>query len=139
MNVAMKDYDDVHYCEEEFQSLWKDAIPVTMDDVNHIVGKTHLTPEEYQPTPYELYMRMLIDHFGDQVEDDFIPHLPDNYDNLTYQRDAVVQGYNIMMQHGGCFIADVVGLGKTVVAAMIAQRFIAQNGIGRMEIQNFQN
>jgi superfamily II DNA/RNA helicase len=128
LNVAMKDYDDVHYCEEEFQSLWKDAIPVTMDDLNHIVGKTHLTPEEHQPTPYELYMRMLIDHFGNQVEDDFIPHLPDNYDNLTYQRDAVVQGYNIMMQHGGCFIADVVGLGKTVVAAMIAQRFIAANG-----------
>lgn len=128
LNVAMKDYDDVHYCEEEFQNLWKDAIPVTMEDVNHIVGKTHLTPEEHQPTPYELYMRMLIDHFGDQVEDDFIPHLPDNYENLTYQRDAVVQGYNIMMQHGGCFIADVVGLGKTVVAAMIAQRFIAANG-----------
>ena len=73
-------------------------------------------------------MRMLIDHFGNQVEDDFVPVLPDGYDNLTYQRDAVVQGYDIMMQHGGCFIADVVGLGKTVVAAMIAQRFIAANG-----------
>jgi superfamily II DNA/RNA helicase len=128
LNVAMKDYDDVHYCEEEFQRLWNDAIPVTLDDVNHIVGKTHLAPEEHQPTPYELYMRMLIDHFGNQVEDDFISQLPDNYDNLTYQRDAVVQGYDIMMQHGGCFIADVVGLGKTVVAAMIAQRFIAANG-----------
>ena len=128
LNVAMKDYDDVHYCEEEFQNLWKDAIPVTLDDVDRIVGKTHLAPKEKQPTPYELYMRMLIDHFGNQVEDDFIPQLPDNYDNLTYQRDAVVQGYDIMMQHGGCFIADVVGLGKTVVAAMIAQRFIAANG-----------
>ncbi len=128
LNVAMKDYDDVHYCEEEFQQLWKDAIPVTLDDVNQIVGKTHLAPTEHQPTPYELYMRMLIDHFGNQVEDDFIPRLPDNYDDLTYQRDAVVQGYDIMMRHGGCFIADVVGLGKTVVAAMIAQRFIAANG-----------
>lgn len=128
LNVAMKDYDDVHYCEEEFQNLWKDAILVTLDDVDRIVGKTHLAPKEKQPTPYELYMRMLIDHFGNQVEDDFIPQLPDNYDNFTYQRDAVVQGYDIMMQHGGCFIADVVGLGKTVVAAMIAQRFIAANG-----------
>ena len=79
LNVAMKDYDDVHYCEEEFQRLWNDAIPVTLEDVNHIVGKTHLAPEEHQPTPYELYMRMLIDHFGNQVEDDFIPQLPDNY------------------------------------------------------------
>ena len=128
LNVAMKDYNDVHYCEEEFQQLWKDAIPVTLDDVNQIIGKTHLAPVEHQPTPYELYMRMLIDHFGNQVEDDFIPRLPDNYDDLTYQRDAVVQGYDIMMRHGGCFIADVVGLGKTVVAAMIAQRFIATNG-----------
>ena len=128
LNVAMKDYDDVHYCEEEFQNLWKDAIPVTMDDVNRIVDGTHLAAPEHQPTPYELYMRMLIDHFGNQVEDYFVPHLPDNYDDLTYQRDAVVQGYDIMMRHGGCFIADVVGLGKTVVAAMIAQRFIAANG-----------
>ncbi len=128
LNVAMKDYDDVHYCEEEFQHLWNDAIPVTMDDVNRIVDGTHLAAPEHQPTPYELYMRMLIDHFGNQVEDHFVPHLPDNYDDLTYQRDAVVQGYDIMMRHGGCFIADVVGLGKTVVAAMIAQRFIAANG-----------
>ena len=77
-NFAQR-FDEVHYCEEEFQRLWNDAIPVTLEDVNNIVGKTHLAPEEHQPTPYELYMRMLIDHFGNQVEDDFIPQLPDNY------------------------------------------------------------
>ena len=128
LNVAMKDYDDVAYCEEQFQELWKDAIPITMKDVERMMGQTHLAPNEQQPTPYELYMRMLIDHFGTQVEDDFVPVLPEGYDDLTYQRDAVVQGYDIMLRHGGCFIADVVGLGKTVIAAMIAQRFIAQNG-----------
>jgi len=128
LNVAMKDYDDVAYCEEQFQELWKDAIPITMKDVERMMGRTHLAPNEQQPTPYELYMRMLINHFGAQVEDDFVPVLPDGYDDLTYQRDAVIQGYDIMIRHGGCFIADVVGLGKTVIAAMIAQRFIAQNG-----------
>ena len=128
LNVAMKDYDDVAYCEQQFQELWKDAIPITMKDVERMMGRTHLASNEQQPTPYELYMRMLIDHFGAQVEDDFVPVLPDGYDDLTYQRDAVIQGYDIMLRHGGCFIADVVGLGKTVIAAMIAQRFIAQNG-----------
>jgi len=128
LNVAMKDYDDVAYCEEQFKELWDAAIPVTISDVEQMMGRTHLAPKEQLPTPYELYMRMLIDHFGTQVEDDFIPMLPVGYENLTYQRDAVVQGYEIMLRHGGCFIADVVGLGKTVVAAMIAQRFIAQNG-----------
>lgn len=128
LNVAMKDYDDVAYCETEFQQLWDNAIPITMSDVERMMGHTHLAAQDKQPTPYELYMRMLIDHFGTQVEDDFVPVLPDEYEDLTYQRDAVVQGYDIMMRHGGCFIADVVGLGKTVIAAMIAQRFIAANG-----------
>jgi len=128
LNVAMKDYDDVAFCESEFQRLWAEALPVTVEDIDRMVSRTHLAPPERQPTPYELYMRMLIDHYGSQVEDDFVPRLPEGYDDLTYQRDAVVQGYDIMMQHGGCFIADVVGLGKTVVAAMIAQRFIMANG-----------
>ena len=128
LNVAMKDYDDVAYCEQQFQELWDNAIPVTISDVERMMGRTHLAPQEQQPTPYELYMRMLIDHFGTQVEDDFVPVLPEGYDDLTYQRDAVIQGYDIMLRHNGSFIADVVGLGKTVIAAMIAQRFIAQNG-----------
>lgn len=128
LNVAMKDYDDVAFCESEFQRLWAEALPVTVEDIDRMVSRTHLAPPERQPTPYELYMRMLIDHFGSQVEDDFVSRLPEGYDDLAYQRDAVVQGYDIMMQHGGCFIADVVGLGKTVVAAMIAQRFIMANG-----------
>lgn len=130
LNVAMKDYDDVAYCESEFQKLWDDALPVCLSDMEQIMRRTHLAPAEQQPTPYELYMKMLIDHFGTQVEDDFVPVLPDSYDDFSYQRDAVVQGYDIMMRHNGCFIADVVGLGKTVVAAMIAQRFIAANGDG---------
>ena len=128
LNVAMKDYDDVNYCETEFQKLWEQSLPVTFTDMEHIMRRTHLAPEDELPTPYELYMRMLIDHFGSQVEDDFAPTLPEGYDNLTYQRDAVVQGYDIMMRHNGCFLSDVVGLGKTVVAAMIAQRFIFANG-----------
>jgi HKD family nuclease len=45
LNVAMKDYDDVHYCEEQFQELWNDAIPITLEDVNQIAGKTHLAPD----------------------------------------------------------------------------------------------
>ena len=128
LNVAMKDYDDVSYCEGEFQRLWAEALPITYVDVERMMGRTHLAPDAQQPTPYELYMRMLIDHFGTQVEDDFVPLLPEGYSDLTYQRDAVVQGYDIMLRHNGCFIADVVGLGKTVVAAMIAQRFIYANG-----------
>jgi superfamily II DNA or RNA helicase len=40
----------------------------------------------------------------------------------------VIQGYQMLCEHNGFFLADVVGLGKTIVAAMIAKRFVEANG-----------
>lgn len=121
LNVAMKDYDDVKYCSDEFWKLWEDGVPLDPGDGPDI----HLG---YQPTPYELYMKVLIDFFGDQVEDNFTIEPPEGYTNFRYQQDAVVQGYQMLKQHNGVILADVVGLGKTIVATMIAKRFIEENG-----------
>ena len=125
LNVAMKDYDDVKYCSDEFWTLWNEAIPLTAEDIDKYKKKTYLG---YQPTPYELYIKVLIDTFGDQVEDDFSIQLPDVVKDLKYQKDAVIQGYQMLMQHNGLFLADVVGLGKTMIATMIAKRFVESNG-----------
>ena len=125
LNVAMKDYDDVKYCSDEFWQLWNEAIQLTADDIAEYKKKTYLG---YQPTPYELYIKVLIDTFGDQVEDDFSIQLPDGVKDLKYQKDAVIQGYQMLMQHNGLFLADVVGLGKTMIATMIAKRFVEANG-----------
>lgn len=126
LNVAMKDYDDVNYCHEEFEALWNEAIPLSLDDVMKPKEGTYLS--EYQPTPYEIYMKVLIEVFGDQVEDDFNIQLPDGVKELKYQTDAVIQGYRMLMRHNGLFLSDVVGLGKTMIATMIAKRFIEANG-----------
>ena len=125
LNVAMKDFDDVDYCHTEFKKLWEEAVPLTIDDIEGIKQKTYLG---YQPTPYEIYLRVLIDTFGDQVEDDFSVQLPSGVMELKYQTDAVIQGFQMLMRHNGLFLADVVGLGKTMIATMIAKRFIEANG-----------
>lgn len=125
LNVTMKDYDDVKYCSDEFWKLWNEAVVLTPEDIDAYKRKTYLG---YQPTPYELYIKVLIDIFGDQVEDDFSIQLPDGVKDLKYQKDAVIQGYQMLMQHNGLFLADVVGLGKTMIATMIAKRFIEANG-----------
>ncbi|MBR1835224.1 MAG: helicase [Bacteroidales bacterium] len=128
LNVAMKDFDDVNYCEEEFQRLWDESVAVSIDDMERARSATHLDILR-PPTPYELYMKVLIDTFGSMVEDSFdIDPTRYGFRDLSYQRDAVIQGYQTLMRHNGCFIADVVGLGKTPVAAMIAKRFIVENG-----------
>src|SRR5574344_1087702 len=125
LNVSMKDYDDVNYCHEEFKQLWEEGVPLTIEDIEDNKKKTYLG---YQPTPYELFIKVLIDAFGDQVEDDFTIQLPDGVKDLKYQKDAVIQGYQMLLDHNGCFLADVVGLGKTMIATMIAKRYIEANG-----------
>lgn len=125
LNVAMKDYDDVAYCREEFETLWAEGVPLTADDIQKARRRTHLGQE---PTPFELFMRVLIDLYGEQAEDHYDIGLPEGMMDLKYQRDAVVQGYQMLKKYDGFFLADVVGLGKTVVAAMIAKRFIEENG-----------
>ena len=131
LNVAMKDFDDVKYCSDEFWALWNEAVPLTVEDIEEYKKKTYLG---YQPTPYELYIKVLIDTFGDQVEDDFSIQLPDGVKDLKYQKDAVIQGYQMLMQHNGLFLADVVGLGKTVIATMIAKKFLIENGRDKTKI-----
>lgn len=125
LNVAMKDFADVDYCHKEFWKLWEESIPLSPEDIAAIRKKTHL---DNMPTPYELYIKVLIDAFGDQVEDNFTMDLPDGYMELKYQKDAVIQGYQMLKEYNGFFLADVVGTGKTVVGAMIAKRFIEENG-----------
>lgn len=125
LNVALKDFDDVKYCSDEFWRLWGEAIELKAEDIDSCMQNTYLG---YQPTPYELYIKVLIDTFGSQVEDDFSIELPNEVKDLKYQKDAVIQGYQMLLQHNGVFLADVVGLGKTMIATMIAKRFIEANG-----------
>lgn len=125
LNVAMKDYDDVAYCKSEFEKLWEEGIAITAEDIQRISNKTHL--DELQ-TPYEIFIKVLIDAFGSQVEDDFTLDIPKGYMQLKYQNDAVIQGFQMLKKYNGFFLADVVGTGKTVVAAMIAKRFVEENG-----------
>mgnify|MGYP005890311233 FL=1 len=74
---------------------------------------------------------MLIEYFSDRVmdADDENPlNVPENYTKYDYQMDAVVEGYQKLLRYDGFFLADVVGLGKTVIATMIAKKFLQENG-----------
>ncbi len=54
--------------------------------------------------------------------------MPEGYSKFDYQADAVVEGYQKLIRYDGFFLADVVGLGKTVIATMIAKKFLIENG-----------
>lgn len=120
-NVALRDYDDIQFATTEFEKLWQESVQLLPADINKAIGETHIDPKGF--TPFELYIKLLMEYFGKEVE--FNPNLladvPKEFTRLKYQMDAAWQGYQIMQKHNGVFLADVVGLGKTVIAILIAR------------------
>ena len=128
-NVKLTRYDDVQFAKEEFELLWEEAkdVPITAVDFKQAMDDTYLKGDV---TPYELYMKMLMEFFSDRVlaidmDDPF--DMPEGYDKYEYQMDAVIEGYQKLLRYDGFFLADVVGLGKTVIATMIAKKFLIEN------------
>lgn len=126
-NVLLSDYDDVVFASEEFDKLWEEGVDVLPTQIEALKKDTYLNDAI---TPYELYLKFLAEYFGSGVE--FDPSssgdLPEGYKRLTYQTDAINQGFDLLRKHNGFFLADVVGLGKTFVACQIARNFFYHNG-----------
>ncbi len=136
-NVRLTDYEDVEFAKEEFEALWAEAegCPITAEDIQ--TGPIRQTYLNGDVTPYELYIKMLMEYFSDRVlatdaHDAF--DMPEGYDRYEYQTDAVVEGYRKLLKYDGFFLADVVGLGKTIVATMIAKQFCIDNGYENTKI-----
>lgn len=127
LNVALKDYDDVQFAKGEFEKLWAESTPILPADIQSLEEKTHIGQVF---TPHEIYLKFLTEYFGRNIDydPDTVGDLPSTFRKLSYQIDAVNEGFQMLMRDNGFFLADVVGLGKTVVAAMIAKRFRIANG-----------
>ena len=86
-------------------------------------------------TPYELYIKLLHYNFGNMIDVDttkvISSYLPQQFSPLEYQLDAVKQCFSTMKAHGGFMLADVVGLGKTIVGTLVIKYFLNYPDDGR--------
>lgn len=126
-NVELRDYDDVAFASQTFEDLWKEAIDILPTEIESVKKDTYLNDTF---TPFELYIKLLIEYFGKGIEYDpeSITDLPKGYKKLAYQMDAVNDGYSKLFKHNGFILADVVGLGKTIIATIIAKKYYFSNG-----------
>jgi superfamily II DNA or RNA helicase len=127
VNATLRDSSDYTEAEEIFNKLWNDAAPLadqaTKDDFLENVAK-HTWVDRY-PIPYLMYLRVLHQCFKDNTETIKTPaaltHTNDvQYMNLAYQTDAISEGLEKIRRHSGCIVADVVGLGKSIIGVTIA-------------------
>jgi len=121
-NVELKDSADVYFALERFENLWLSGIPIQDAYIEAIQERTWLRNDI---TPYEIYLKTLYEFFREEInaDKDLLAQnlLPDGYMRLRYQIDAVVQAKKTLQAYNGVFIADVVGLGKTYICAMLGK------------------
>lgn len=121
-NVELKDSRDVRFAEEKFEELWKNSIEVS----DEYIDKAKKSWIRDDITPYELFIKCLYEYFQEEInQDNLNPStlgLPPGFMKLQYQLHAVVRAEKILETYNGVFLSDVVGLGKTYIAAMLAKR-----------------
>ncbi len=126
-NVEIKDYgyeEAVAYFEE----LWELAIPITDIDQRkqHLIDFIIHRSQAALVQPFDAYALVLKTYLDLQKQKKLKPQverlLEDNgFNKFSYQLDAVNQAIGIIEENNGVVIADVVGLGKSVIASLIAR------------------
>jgi len=119
-NVELKNPGDYEFAQNKFNELWKDAVDVSEKYVETIEQKTWFSDSV---TPYHLYLKFLYEYFKAELNETgevFLDRTPEGFLRLEYQEQAVLNAKRIVEGYGGVFISDVVGLGKTYIAAMLA-------------------
>ncbi len=119
-NVELHRPEDYNFALKKFGELWENAVDVSEKYVQTIQDKTWLTRNI---SPYHLYLKFLYEYFKDelsQTDEVFVKYLPREFKKLEYQEQAVLNAKKILLEYGGVFVSDVVGLGKTYIAAMLA-------------------
>lgn len=125
INVRFKDKPEYEDAEEIFNKLWDDAIIVA--DKDHIQdfedGVIKHVWYDKIPSPYLLYLRVLYEYF--HIDNSKHVSTPSEithgeFKDLRYQEDAIRLAIEAIQRHNGVIIADVVGLGKSIIGSAVA-------------------
>ena len=125
LNIQVQSAREVAQLQEWFEIHWKDASDVTDAVITTVARQTHLY------TPFDVYAKALQEYFRgheltstewDETRSQMFPKID------RYQKEAYWALMKIARQHGGAFLCDGVGLGKTFVGLMLIERLVLHEG-----------
>jgi superfamily II DNA/RNA helicase len=124
INIQIREEDTFNEASDMFDQLWSESIPIVSQETlsefeEEVVDQIWV---DKVPDPYLVYLRVLSEYFSssDHSNPKSPAEINDDYINLRYQLDAIKDGIEGIKRHNGAIIADVVGLGKSIIAAAIA-------------------
>lgn len=125
-NVEISDYGWKE-AEGYFNDLWETAIPITQipERKDYLYRFVRNRTQVADVSPFEAYALVLKSYLDLAEQKSIKPHVKrlleeQGYKDYQYQTDAVNQALTVIEQYNGVIIADVVGLGKSIIAGMLA-------------------
>jgi superfamily II DNA or RNA helicase len=121
LNINIESSSEVAQLQEWYEHHWDDAVDVTPEVLRVI--QRHSQPF----TPFDVYAQALRSMFGElePTASEWDQHHSRMFPRLDrYQQEAYWALTNIARQHGGAFLCDGVGLGKTYVGLMLIERLV---------------
>lgn len=134
VDVNSFDYDRA---SQLFDMWWKDAIPLTEDDEvkERIIKILENESVVAQVSPFEAYAKVVKtiaekEDFSDKNLEARIDRVVKKagFSNFKYQSDAVLSALDRIEKYNGVIIADVVGLGKSIIASVLGN-LLTGNGL----------
>ena len=119
LNVRVTGDAEMAELKRWFDELWKDSEDITGDIATELERSWALA----QTPPYHVYLKALYELYQDQL---LTPELEvtrrGGPELADFQLDAVRRGLRIIDLYEGCFVGDVVGLGKTYIGAELLRQ-----------------
>ena len=123
LNVVVQGNENHARLTQWFEELWKDS----QDFQALLIEELKESWAAAVVSPYDIYMKSLYSLIKDRLEggerdeilwdDEITSSLAD------FQKVAVKQAIQMIRDHGGTFVSDVVGLGKSYIGAGIVKHF----------------
>lgn len=127
LNERYSDKERYRAYLKKFESLWVDSENIdiaTLENKDDLLKKLKNELWIYAtPSPYEVYIRVLHELFGkENLESVKTPSqiTKERYTDLEYQIDAIKSVLDKLGKYDGVILADVVGLGKSIIASAAA-------------------
>ena len=118
LNVRVTGDAEMAALGDWFDDLWKDSEDIS----DALVAELERSWALAKTPPYHVYLKALYDLYYSEIGGGPLPVPPRDEELANFQLDAVSRGLSMIEAHGGCYIGDVVGLGKTFVGAELLRQ-----------------
>ena len=118
LNVRVTGDGEMAALRDWFDDLWGDSEDIGAALVTELERSWALA----KTPPYHVYLKALYELYYTDVGGGQLTVPPRDRELANFQVDAVRRGLAMIEAHGGCYVGDVVGLGKTFIGAELLRQ-----------------